>query len=598
MQLQNRGMLIALFLSLGLALGFPIQTADAAEDPVSYDDHKVVSLNIETPRDLRTVLAVGAKAMSCRVGLGEGQYVVSPEQFDALEQAGLDPIVHIRNFQAMIDLERALNDQARIALGEENWFSVFREWPEVNAYMDELAALRPDLAEKIEVGESYEGRTIYGMRITGPGENKPAVLFNGTQHAREWVAVMVPMYIADRLVRDYDDDPYIQELVDRVEFFIVPIVNPDGYEYTYADDGDRMWRKNRSTSPGSECIGTDLNRNWDADWGGPHSTSTNPCNFQIYVGSEPMSEPETQAMAQLIQSNPQITAHVDYHSYSELILQPLGFTNDPLPDESNIDALGSEMRQAILDVHGKDYPNGKPGQLLYSVSGSMPDWLYLEQDAFAYTIELRPSSFWDGGFLLPPEEIIPTGEENFPAAMTMAEWAANGVAFSYPQGVPEEITAGKVKTFALGIASVMSGPIDTGSATLHVRTDPNEPFEAFPINHLAGTSYIASIPAFDCGETVEFYVEVATDNGPVYRSPASGEYEAQVVVYDNGKVVDCPEGGCEGDVTGSGEVNVDDLLEVLNNWGDCLGCDADINDDGTVNVDDLLILLNNWGPCD
>lgn len=32
-------------------------------------------------------------------------------------------------------------------------------------------------------------------------------------------------------------------LLERVEFIIVPVVNPDGYEYSW--DVNRLWRKNR-----------------------------------------------------------------------------------------------------------------------------------------------------------------------------------------------------------------------------------------------------------------------------------------------------------------------------------------------------------------
>src|SRR5205814_3666495 len=138
----------------------------------------------------------------------------------------------------------------------------------------------PDLASKLTVGISTQGRTIYGMRISGPGApgSKPAMIFDGCQHAREWIAVMVPMYIADALVRNYDTNPTIKSLVDHLEIFIVPIVNVDGYEFTYAVGGNRLWRKNRrdnsSVPGGAGTFGVDLNRNWSVAWNGGQSTST------------------------------------------------------------------------------------------------------------------------------------------------------------------------------------------------------------------------------------------------------------------------------------------------------------------------------------
>jgi hypothetical protein len=46
-----------------------------------------------------------------------------------------------------------------------------------------------------------------------------------------------------------------------------------------------------------------------------------------------------------------------------------------------------------------------------------------------------------------------------------------------------------------------------------------------------------------------------------------------------------------------GDVDVDDLFAVLNDWGPCAGCVTDFNGDDVVDVDDLFTVLNNWGPC-
>src|SRR4029450_12339336 len=113
---------------------------------------------------------------------------------------------------------------------------------------------------------------------------------NGCQHAREWIAVMTPMYVADALVREYGRDARITAALDRVDFYIVPVTNPDGFEFTYTPPpvGDRMWRKNRRNN-GNGSFGVDLNRNWSVDWGGPNSTSTSPSS-ETYIGTGPFSE--------------------------------------------------------------------------------------------------------------------------------------------------------------------------------------------------------------------------------------------------------------------------------------------------------------------
>ena len=74
-------------------------------------------------------------------------------------------------------------------------------------------------------------------------------------------------YVFGRSSRqNYQTDDFIQNLMNQVNVFIVPIVNPDGYVYSHTTD--RYWRKNRQLNFSSSYVGTDLNRNWDADWNG------------------------------------------------------------------------------------------------------------------------------------------------------------------------------------------------------------------------------------------------------------------------------------------------------------------------------------------
>lgn len=390
-----------------------------------YESHQVVRVQLSTAREMQTVSAIGAIPWSCRVGPGAPEYVVSPEQRDALVAANIRFDVLIADVQTLIDAERQENELAReggIASDPLAWFTAYRTNAEVSIHMDDLAALHPDLVEKITVGTSHERRTIHGLRIASPTApaNRPVILLNGCQHAREWISVMVPMYIADQLVRKYDEDAQIQTLLDQIEFLVVPIVNPDGYAYTHDPDGNRMWRKNRRVNGGG-AFGVDLNRNWEVDWNGPHSTSNNPTS-DVYVGPFAMSEPETQAMRDLVLANPGIVAHIDFHSYSQLILQPLGYTSDPPADAVMLDALGAQMSDAIANVHNEEYIHGPAGDILYFASGVFEDWTYVTQGIFGYTIELRPKTFFPG-FLLPPSEIIPTSEENFAAVLAMADFS-------------------------------------------------------------------------------------------------------------------------------------------------------------------------------
>ncbi|MDG2165157.1 MAG: M14 family zinc carboxypeptidase, partial [Flavobacteriales bacterium] len=209
-----------------------------------------------------------------------------------------------------------------------------------------------------------------------------------------------------------------------VDVYIVPIVNPDGYVYSHTTD--RYWRKNRQPNPGSSYIGTDLNRNWDADWNGGQSTSTSPSS-DIYVGSYPFSAYEANVVKNYMQSIPNLRGHLDIHSYSALVLGPWGYTNSQTPDHAEVVSLGNAMNDAITNTNGYPFTfgTGDANGALYLASGTMPDWTYDGLGALGYTYELRPNSASGGGFELPESQILDAAEENYNGAMEMIIWAAD-----------------------------------------------------------------------------------------------------------------------------------------------------------------------------
>lgn len=289
--------------------------------------------------------------------------------------------------------------------GADAWFQDFRTYEEVDAYLDDLAARDPDTSI-LDVGTSIEGRAIRGVRISH-AQTRPAILVLGTQHAREWISPMVTACIADRLVRDDGVDPEVTSLLDRLEVIVVPVVNPDGYVYSW--DVDRFWRKNRR--PGG---GVDLNRNWGEMWG--TGTQGAGPGSEINPGTAAFSEPETAAIAELVQSR-DVVAFLDYHSPVELVLIPFAFTAEPGPQEAVQQAWGESMAATISGVHGRTHTLSKPG--IGNPSGGLAqDWFAAQVDSLAFTVELRGGP--GNGFILPAAEIVPACEENWAGFMDLA----------------------------------------------------------------------------------------------------------------------------------------------------------------------------------
>ena len=169
-------------------------------------------------------------------------------------------------------------------------------------------------------------------------------------------------YIAEQLLTS--SDPRVRSIVNNLEFAIAPVVNPDGYAFTW--DSDRLWRKNRRYN--EFCHGVDLNRNWAEKWG-LCGASTNPCS-DTFRGPEAMSEPESSAIANYvvaeISAERSIVAAIDFHAYGELILRPYGWAlpREAVPEtDPETSALATRVQSAIESVHGHRYTSEHAAEL-------------------------------------------------------------------------------------------------------------------------------------------------------------------------------------------------------------------------------------------
>ena len=281
--------------------------------------------------------------------------------------------------------------------------------------LQRLAEEHPEIAELHRIGSSVEGRPLWALRIGERREGVPSVAFLGCHHAREWISVEIPYLLAEHLLDNSSADP-VQRWLQQGEVWVVPMVNPDGHEHTRTQD--RLWRKNRRRNPGGS-IGVDPNRNYGYMWGTLDiSTSSHVPSDETYVGPRAFSEPEVRAVRDLV-ARRLFDGVLSYHSYSQLILFPWGYTSEPIRDEADLArmrGLAETMERLIRGVHGETYTAQQASQL-YPTAGDTTDWTYGEFDVPSFTVELRPATALEGGFLLPADQIQPCWEENRPAAL-------------------------------------------------------------------------------------------------------------------------------------------------------------------------------------
>ena len=278
-------------------------------------------------------------------------------------------------------------------------------------YVQDLAAANPDILDLVDIGDTHQERDIFALRLTDEdGEDgaddygtKPAVLYSSLIHAREWITGEVNRRLLEWFIKGWNEEkPQVLDILGSTELWFVLVQNPDGYQYTFDPDGDRLWRKNLRDNDGDGEItildGVDNNRNFDEHWNFDDEGSASIISDQTYRGPTSMSEPETKALdAVLAIAQPEY--HISYHSFGELLLYPFGFqVNTPSADDPIFVAwAGTDKKPA---VHGYDPGVGAD---LYTTNGEQTDYAYSEYGALAITPELSEGNE-NNGFEFPDSE--------------------------------------------------------------------------------------------------------------------------------------------------------------------------------------------------
>ncbi|MGV9702584.1 M14 family metallopeptidase [Streptomyces sp. NPDC003483] len=289
--------------------------------------------------------------------------------------------------------------------------SKYHNYAEANAEIDQRIAAYPGIMSKRVIGKSYQGRDIVAVKVSdnvASDENEPEVLLTFHQHAREHLTVEMALYLLRELGAGYGGDSRVTGMVNNREIWIVPDLNPDGGEYDIATGSYRSWRKNRQPNSGSSYVGTDLNRNWNHRWGccGGSSGST---SSETYRGASAESAPEVKVVADFVRGRvvggrQQIRAGIDFHTYSELVLWPFGFTTADTTTGMTADDAAAFKAVGRKMAASNGYTPEQSSDL-YITDGSIDDYLWGTQKIFDFTFEMYPRSSSGGGFY-PPDEVI------------------------------------------------------------------------------------------------------------------------------------------------------------------------------------------------
>ncbi|KAH9504244.1 hypothetical protein Btru_064438 [Bulinus truncatus] len=308
---------------------------------------------------------------------------------------------------------------------EENLRHTYVREENIGTYINQLRTAYPDNVQVSNLNYvTHEGRVVTLIKLSGSASanEKPSIIIEAGIHAREWISPAATLWVVEKLLRDYqggDEDAKL--LLDKFDWYVVPVSNPDGYDYTHSTN--RMWRKNRRYIS-ARCSGIDLNRNFDVVWGTTGISRT--CSSDIYCGEGPFSEPEAANFRDLFNSLiDSVVFYLSVHSYSQYLLVPYSHTEyvSRPANSQETDRVTLKMLQALISRHGTQYYHGTAWQLLnYAASGSSTDWvLKVKPSIYTACYELRPSASSSTGFLLPASQIVATGEEYYASLVAMAK---------------------------------------------------------------------------------------------------------------------------------------------------------------------------------
>lgn len=485
---------MALIVSLtGAAAATPAPTPPApAPDRISLE-----SVAVDGDADVRRLERMGFDVTH---DVSPTEAVVafhSDRERERLAAAGFDSAVLIPDLAAKSLADRRAEETSVRASTLPSQRDTYRVYDDYVNEINQIATDHPEIARKITLGQSIEGRPIIGLEIAAEvnreDDGRPVYLNLGLHHAREWPSGEFPMEFAIDLVESYGPAGEITTLLDQARVIIVPVVNPDGFIASRGSAPsagglpvivggfNEFRRKNCRPAPNNAqdaalpCSlrpnsGVDLNRNYGYYWGGPGS-GTSP-TAENYRGTGPFSEPESEAIHQL-SSRIHPTVVISNHTFTDTgwwLRQPgfqasffpqeapgysPGCTASSLcsisPDETAMKALGDEMEGAT----------GWPSDLsweLGSITGATEDWNYFAQGSYGYTPEARGLDF-----------------HSLYADMVVEEY--EGDATHAGLGVREAFLASGRFARDESHHAVIEGPAPPG-ATLHLRksfTSPRHP---------------------------------------------------------------------------------------------------------------------------
>lgn len=318
-----------------------------------------------------------------------------------------------------------------VSSGKYFFFKEYRPLKTIYTWLDLLEQSFPHLVTMEDIGTTFEGNPLKVVHISTKNstmnpESKTIVITGGI-HAREWVSISSVLFTIYQLLTKYGKSRRETRYLDSLDFLIIPIFNPDGYNYTW--NGDRLWKKNRQDTYVPQCKGIDIDHSFPYQW---EDSKEFPCSEE-YSGEEALQATEARLWDTFItcmKIKHNIYGYLDFHSYSQEVLYPYAYSCDELPrDYENLLELSYGLSKAIRNKSGKKYKvlaacQDRGSDISSSLgAGTALDYMYHSRAHWAFQLKLRDSG--NHGFLLPARHILDVGRETYAAVKYFCDFVLN-----------------------------------------------------------------------------------------------------------------------------------------------------------------------------
>ncbi|XP_068622902.1 carboxypeptidase B-like [Battus philenor] len=365
----------------------------------------------------------------------EGVVLVRPQNVERIKKVfhdeGINFWVHAEDVKAQLEVDDRVifNKKSNDEDGEDSEsgsiFDSYQELEKIDSFLKEIAEKNPELVTLVS-GTSFEGRPVNYLKISSSkfeDEKKPLIFIDSGIHGREWIAPPVVLYAINELVNNPESS-----LTKNMDWILLPVVNPDGYKYTFTND--RLWSKTRSTDQhllSPSCPGVDVNRNFDFYWN-TFGSSNYPC-LDNYVGSRAFSELETRVVKDIVDEYAgRMVMYISLHSYGSMILYPWGHDGSLSNQAFGLHTVGVSMANAIASNALPSFPRYVVGNSALvtgqPASGTSVDYIHLQGVPLSYAIELPGFSNSTRGFTLDPKYIKQVASETWAGISVGATRAA------------------------------------------------------------------------------------------------------------------------------------------------------------------------------